>query len=139
MEKTRQKEFAVSLMRQMCFDKKIIDEFISADSVYLFETNVATRIDSAKEIILAQIEKLESLGSVVYAVIHNKVFGMDYDIYNFLIVPEYEEDWGYLVSSDFSQGLHSVEAYCLNLTKEQNSEYGHIGVLKTEHGFERVG
>ena len=61
----------------------------------------------------AKIKEIEEkYGCTVYAVTHeHTVFG---ELYDFLIVPKYKEDWKYLIHSNRNE--HTVHAYVWNKT-----------------------
>ena len=86
----RQKMKAVELMCRLELSAKIIKDFMVDDKVYVFEEFGSYDIKE-NAVLVKKMKEQEEKGSIVYAVTHEIApFG---ELYDFFIVPKYEEDW----------------------------------------------
>ena len=129
-----QKEKALELMEQLGITESEKTEFRLMDSLTCFFPTfllmMTLDVDLRKKI--DEIEK--KFNVLVYAAIYGEFsFGRTV---NFLIVPDYEEDWDTL----FRQGENenNVYAYVWNLTEEAFSEFGYITVKNSNGNLRRV-
>lgn len=85
-----------------------------------------------------KIDEIQNrFGCLVYYVTH-EIFPFG-EMYSFLIVSKYPEDWKYQVVQKYPDGTMSVDAYVWNVTNDRRSEMGRI-IVKNEQGLlDRVG
>lgn len=132
--KIKQKEKAVEIMQILDIYKPYIKGFKQSDKVCFFEGFGGYWVDQEPEIYNKMREIEAEYNCTVYAITHEFTdFG---ELYDFLIVPQYEEDWGRLIDS-FNQ-KHSVYAYVWNKDAEWCSEFGYIGVASAGGGIQRL-
>lgn len=130
------KAVAVELMKQLGIYCEFIKKFKTDDVVCKFENCVGYRIYQYPELQKKLKEIEEERNCVVYAVIHE--FTEFDELYDFLLVPDYKEDWKYLLKS-YSNRQYSVYAYVWNKTDEYFSESGSILVESFGGGIGRIG
>lgn len=133
-EVTAKKEKAIEFMKKFGIYSTYIKKFSERGSVCLFEDFGGYFIDSGSEI-ASKIKEIESKHNcVVYAVTHEYTeFG---EIYDFLIVTDYSEEWNNLLCKDGN--THYAFAYVWNKDDEWCSEFGDIGVRSFGGGIKRV-
>ena len=81
------------------------------------------------------IEIKEKRDCVVYAVTKEKI--KDYEMYSFLTVSPYDEDWQYSIRT-LDNVHYSVSAYVWNTVDEHLSEFGMILIKSFGGGIERL-
>lgn len=134
----RQKIKAVELMCRLELSTKIIEDFMVDDKVYVFEEFGSYDIKE-NSVLVKKMKEQEEKGSVVYAVTHEIApFG---ELYDFFIVPKYEEDWERLMQKikvSQSNYITTVIAYVWNKTDEERSEPGTIVVECFKDNLRRI-
>lgn len=135
-------EKAVEIMQKMGFDKKIIND-LKTRIVYFDLPNKPFKVFQDY---LEVHQELTEKFNFIYAVIpDNDKFK---NIINFLVIPDYEEDFDYIFENyqDFysTEGqkceLFRVLAYCYNIDQPEFSEFGSIFITKNANGkFIRIG
>lgn len=121
-----QKVKAVELMCRLGLSIDIIKDFINDDKVRVFEEFGNYEATENAEVV-EKIKEREEAGDIVYAVTHEIApFG---ELYDFFVVPKYEEDWKYLIGKvqvAATKDITTIFAYVWNKTDEPRSEYGSI-------------
>lgn len=135
-------EKAAEIMQKMGFDKKIIND-LKTRIVYFDLPNKPFKVFQDY---LEVHQELTEKFNFIYAVIpDNDKFR---NIINFLVIPDYEEDFDYIFENyqDFysTEGqkceLFRVLAYCYNIDRPEFSEFGSIFITKNANGkFIRIG
>ena len=77
----------------------------------------------------------EKYNCTVYVITHE--FAEFVELYNFLIVTDYKEEWDELLI-EYSEGQHSAFAYVWNKTVNDFSEFGSILIDSFGGGIRRV-
>ena len=118
------KEKAIEIMKKMDIYKPYIKGFEERDQVCFFEMFGGFWIDQEPEIYNKMKEPEKKHNCKVYAVTHEYTeFG---ELYDFLIVTDYPEEWDTLV---YSQGnRHTTFAYVWNKNDDWCSEFGSVTV-----------
>ena len=131
-----QQEVAIKAMRKLKIFTPYIKEFQENGRVCLFRSVFGYYIDQDNEPELYQkIKEFEQeTGSLVYAVTQDG--GHDEEIYSFLCVSKYEEEWG--TEIDYAGNYIIVWAYVWNKSYEPHSEFGSIGVRSAGGGVFRI-
>ena len=126
---------AVSIMKELNIFKAIIDMFRYENIVCLFDNYKIYNIEDIT--ILNKIKELElKYNVIVYAVTHEYTdFG---ELYSFLVVPKYKEDWNELFHF-YDKNDYSVYSYVWNKTNNECSEFGYILVRKFSGILKRIG
>ena len=128
------KEKAIEIMKKMDIYKPYIKGFEERDQVCFFEMFGGFWIDQEPEL----HEKMKAIEKEhkckVYAVTHEYTeFG---ELYDFLIVTDYPEEWDTLV---YSQGnRHTAFAYVWNKDDDWCSEFGSVTVQSFGGGIKRI-
>lgn len=128
------KEKAIELLKELDIYAPYIEGFKERDKVCFFENFGGFWIDQEPEV-YAKMKDLEKKYScLVYAVTHEFTeFG---ELYDFLIVTDYPEEWDTLV---YSQGnRHTAFAYVWNKDDDWCSEFGSVIVESFGGGIRRV-
>ena len=131
---TAKKEKAIELLKQLDIYKPYIEGFRKSDKVCFFEGFGGFWIDQEPKL----YEKMKAIekkyGCLVYAVTHEYTeFG---ELYDFLIVTDYPEEWDDLV---YSQGnRHTAFAYVWNKDDDWCSEFGDVTVQSFGGGIKRI-
>ena len=128
------KEKAIELLKELAIYTPYIEGFKERDKVCFFENFGGFWIDQEPEV-YAKMKDLEKKYScLVYAVTHEFTeFG---ELYDFLIVTDYPEEWDTLV---YSQGnRHTAFAYVWNKDDDWCSEFGSVIVESFGGGIRRV-
>ena len=139
LEKTtreEKKKVALEYMKQLDIYKPYLKEFEEKDIVCYFENFAGFWAYQEKELIekIKEIEK--KYNCVVYAITHE--FAEFGELYDFLIVSDYKEDWENSVS-EVTENHHFVLAYVWNKDDDSLSEMGSILVSSFGGGIRRVG
>ena len=127
---------ALQLMEELDIYKLYRDKFSVDGTITLFEAFAGYYIGEDNEPeLLEKIRKFEKEGNrLVYAVIHTPAsFG---DCYDFLFIPDYRDDWEYLIE-DIGNEKYAF-AYVYNRTDEWCSDMGTIGIVPKFGGLIRV-
>ena len=128
------KEKAIEIMKKMDIYKPYIKGFRESDKVCFFEGFGGFWIDQEPEL-HEKVKAIEEKHKCkVYAVTHEYTeFG---ELYDFLIVTDYPEEWDTLV---YSQGnRHTAFAYVWNKDDDWCSEFGSVTVQSFGGGIKRI-
>ena len=133
--KEERKEQAIKLLKRLKIYEPYIKGFKEDDNVCYFERYAGFWAFQDKEL----LEKIniieEKYNCTVYAITHDYAeFG---ELYNFLIIPSYKEDWDELLVGDKSTKY--AFAYVWNKTDNDCSEFGTIVINALYGGLKRVG
>ena len=128
------KEKAIEIMKKMDIYKPDIKVFKENDRVCFFENYGGYWIDQEPELYAKMKETENKYNCLVYAVTHEFTeFG---ELYDFLIVTDYPEEWDTLI---YSQGnRHTAFAYVWNKDDDWCSEFGNITVHSFGGGIKRI-
>lgn len=129
------KTIAIKLIKQLGIYYEFVKDFKTDDVVCLFENYVSFYVWQYPELQkkLKEIEK--EYNCLVYAVTHEFTeFG---ELYDFLLVPDYKEDWEYLIRV-INDNQYSVFAYVWNKSDEVCSEIGNIIIESFFGGIKRI-
>lgn len=128
------KEKAIELMENLKICEPYIEDFKKNGKVSFFEYYAGYWIDQEPEI-YAKLRELEKeYNCLVYAVTHEFTdFG---ELYDFLIVTNYPEEWDELIYSRVNK--HNVYAYVWNKDDDGCSEFGNITVQSYGGGIKRI-
>lgn len=128
------KEKAIEIMKKMDIYKPYINGFEQKDKVCFFEQFGGFWIDQEPELHAKMKDLEEKHKCKVYAVTHEYTeFG---ELYDFLIVTDYPEEWDTLV---YSQGnRHTAFAYVWNKDDDWCSEFGSVTVQSFGGGIRRI-
>lgn len=126
---------AIELMKQLDIYRGFIQDF-KDDNVCLFENCVGYWILQYPEL-KKKLEEVEKrFNCVVYAVTHE--FAEFGELYDFLLVPDYKEDWQYLLKK-YPNNQFTAYAYVWNKSDEDLSEPGNILIQSFGRGLKRIG
>lgn len=130
-----QKAKAVELLKKLGVINEYVEDLKNDGKATLFENYIGFWVYQYPEL----DEKLKwverKYNAVVYAVTHE--FAEFGEMYSFLIVPKYEDEWDYIVSREGE--YFTALAYVWNKSDDELSELGTI-LLKSENGgIRRVG
>ena len=132
--KTKQTEKAMELMNKMDIYKPYIKGFRENDQVCFFEQFGGFWVDQEPEIYNKMQEIEKEYNCKVYAITHEWTeFG---EMYSFLIVTAYPEEWQTLVYSKGNQ--HTAFAYVWNKSDDWCSEFGSVTVQSFGGGIKRI-
>ena len=128
------KEKAIEFLKKMDIYKPYIKGFEEKGSVCFFENYGGYWIDQEPEL-YAKMKEIENKYQCrVYAVMHEFTeFG---ELYDFLIVTNYPEEWDTLVYSNGNR--HTAFAYVWNKDDDWCSEFGRITVQSFGGGIKRI-
>lgn len=128
------KEKAIEIMKKMDIYKPYIKGFKENDRVCFFERFGGYWVDQKSEL-YAKMKELEKKHKCkVYAITHEHTeFG---ELYDFLIVTDYPEEWNTLV---YSRGnRHTAFIYVWNKDDECCSKFGSIALQSFGGGIRRI-
>ena len=128
------KEKAIEFLKKMDIYKPYIKGFEEKGSVCFFENYGGYWIDQEPEL-YAKMKEIENKYQCrVYAVTHAMTeFG---ELYDFLIVTNYPEEWDTLVYSQLNR--HTAFAYVWNKDDDWCSEFGSVTVQSFGGGIKRI-
>ena len=128
------KEKALELLKEMDIYKPYIRGFRESDKVCFFENFGGYWLYQEPEIDSKRKEIEAKYNCLVYAVTHEFTeFG---ELYDFLVVTDYPEEWDTLV---YSQGnRHTAFAYVWNKDDDWCSEFGSVTVQSFGGGIKRI-
>lgn len=133
--KEQRKEYAIKLMKKLNIYKPYIEGFIEENNVCYFERYAGFWAFQDEEL-LEKINKIEEkYNCTVYAVTHD--FAEFGELYNFLIVTSYKEEWDELLIGDNTTKY--AYAYVWNKTDNDCSEFGTIVINTLYGGLRRIG
>ena len=125
---------AIEVMKTLDIYKPYIAGFRDNDLVCFFENFGGFWVYQEPEIEAKMREIEKKHNCTVYAITHEFTeFG---ELYDFLIITDYEEEWDTLVSGKGNQ--HYAFAYVWNKDDEWCSEFGTIGVQSFGGGIRRI-
>lgn len=128
------KEKAIENMKKMDIYKPYIKGFRENNRVCFFENYGGYWIDQEPELYAKMKETENKYNCLVYAVTHEFTeFG---ELYDFLIVTDYPEEWDTLVYSNGNR--HTAFAYVWNKDDDWCSEFGSITVHSFGGGIKRI-
>ena len=130
----QQKAKAVEYLRMLGIFKPYIQRFKQSDKVCFFEQFGGFWVTQEPEIEKKMHEIEQKHNCKVYAITHEFTdFG---ELWNFLIVTNYPEEWEDMVYSHGNQ--HTLLAYVWNKDDEDCSEFGDITVQSFGGGIRRI-
>ena len=135
MNAEKRKEKAIELMHTFDIYKPYIKGFQDNDMVCFFEQFGGFWVYQEPEIEKKMKEIEKRYNCTVYAITHE--FTEVGEIYNFLMVTPYKEEWDDLVIN--YQGDYVAVAYVWNKTDDDFSELGSIYLRSFGGGIKRVG
>lgn len=128
------KEKAIEIMKKMDIYKPYIRGFRESDKVCFFENFGGFWLHQEPEIDRKRQDIEAKYNCLVYAVTHEFTeFG---ELYDFLIVTDYPEEWDTLVYSNGNR--HTAFAYVWNKDDDWCSEFGSITVHSFGGGIKRI-
>lgn len=131
----KQKELAISLMKQLNIYQPYIDIFEKEDVVSYFEHYIGYWAYQDEELDSKVKEIEKEYGCRVYAITHEFTeFG---ECYSFLIVSKHKEDWSRSLITE--NKMHYAFAYVWNKSDDDCSEFGTIVVKSALGGITRIG
>lgn len=133
--KQEQKEKAIELLQTLDIYKPYINGFKSEAQKVCFYENFSGFWAYQEPFIADKIKEIETKHNcTIYAITHEFTeFG---ELYDFLVVPQYKEDWDYILQKA-NKGYYAF-AYVWNTTDDFSSEFGDIGVISFGGGIKRV-
>lgn len=133
-KKDEMKKVAITLMRKLDIYEPYIERFERKEIPCFFENYGGFWVDQEPEVYAKMREIEKKYNCLVYAITHDYAeFG---ELYDFLIVTEYKEEWPELVQSNGRR--HSVYAYVWNKTDDWCSEFGSILIQSFGGGIKRL-
>lgn len=135
--KEQRKEIAIKYMKELDIYKPYINGFEKHDYTCFYEGfgGFWTYQEEDLENKLKEIE--EKYNCTVYAITHEFTeFG---ELYDFLLVTDYEEEWNDLIYNGETKSQHYAFAYCWNKDDDFCSEFGTILVQSFGGGIRRIG
>lgn len=130
---------AINRMKELGLFAPCIKAFKSRDEVQLSEQTGGLYEFSADRELTAKVQEFERKNNaLVYHVIHilMRLDGEVMDMYNFLYVSDYQEEWE-MDQNDIKEGYALV--YVWNKTIDYFSEFGSIAVKEKFGGLVRIG
>lgn len=138
VSRENKKEEAIKRMVALGMFKPCIKAFTKYDEVQLSEPTGGLYEFSDDAELNEKVQEFEiEHDALVYHVIHSpiRIDGMVMDMYNFLYVSDYEEEWD-MDNDDIADGY--VMAYVWNKSDDFLSEFGGIAVKERIGGLVRV-
>ena len=128
------KQKAIEILKSMDIYRPYIRVYEQKNKVCFFEQFGGYWVDQEPEVEAKMREIEKEHNCTVYAITHE--FTEMGEMWSFLLVPQYEEDWEYLV--EHGRTMTSAYAYVWNKDFEEFSEFGNIGVQCFGGGLQRV-
>lgn len=129
------KDKAIELMKQLDIYKPYIQGFKQSNKVCFFENFGGFWVYQEPEIEAKMKEIEQEYNCTVYAITHE--FTNIGELYNFLIVPNYPEEWDELICAQ-RNNQYIAYAYVWNKSDDWCSEFGSITVQSFGGGIRRV-
>ena len=129
------KDKAIELMKQLDIYKPYIQGFKQSNKVCFFENFGGFWVYQEPEIEAKMKEIEQEYNYTVYAITHE--FTNIGELYNFLIVPNYPEEWDELIYAQ-RNNQYIAYAYVWNKSDDWCSEFGSITVQSFGGGIRRV-
>ena len=125
---------ALELLKEMDIYKPYIRGFRESDKVCFFENFGGYWLHQEPEIDSKRKEIEAKYNCLVYAVTHEFTeFG---ELYDFLIVTDYPEEWDTLVCTEGNR--HTAFAYVWNKDDDWCSEFGSVTVQRFAGGISKI-
>ncbi len=135
MEQVTKKDKALELMKKLDIYKPYIDGFKNDNLVCFFERFAGFWDFQNKELEAKRKEIEQKYNCLVYAITHEFLY--DDEIYNFLIVSNYPEEWDYALQ-DAGHHEYYASAYVWNKSCDWCSEFGDVVIESAFGGLRRV-
>lgn len=132
--KEERKEQAVKLMEQLGIYKPYINGFKKSNKVCFFENFGGFWVNQEPEIEQKMKEIEKEYNCTVYAITHE--FTYIGELYDFLVVTDYEEEWDDLVFHGKKDS--NAFAYVWNKSDDYCSEFGTVGIRSFGGGITRI-
>ena len=129
------KEKAIELMKKLDIYKPYIKGFKNEDTVCYFENYGGYWAWQEPDLMKKLIELEEEHNCLVYAITHE--YTAIGEMYSFLIVTDYEEEWDTLLEKYGTQ--YYGFAYVWNKDDDMCSEFGTIALSSFGGGIRRIG
>ena len=129
------KDKAIELMKQLKIHKPFIDDFKERNLVCYFENCIGFWVYQEPEVEAKMREIEQEYNCMVYAITHE--FTNIGELYNFLIIPNYPEEWDELIYAQ-RNNQYIAYAYVWNKTDDWCSEFGSISIQSAVGGIRRV-
>ena len=135
--KEQRKIKALEIMQKLDIYEPYIKGFETDNEVCYFERFAGFWAWQDKDLIAKVKEIEEKYNCTVYAITHEITeFG---ELYDFLLVTDYPEEWKDLVYKGRTNNQHYAFAYCYNKDDDFCSEFGTILVQSFGGGIRRIG
>lgn len=135
MERQAKKDKAIELMKKLDIYKPYIDGFKDENNVCFYEMYAGFWVYQEPEVEAKMKEIEREYNCLVYAITHEFTdFG---ELYDFLIVPNYPEDWDNILYHQ-SRNNYIAYAYVWNKSDDLCSEFGSIGIQSLFGGIRRT-
>lgn len=128
------KEKAIQFLKELNIYAPYVKGFEARDRVCFFEGFGGFWIDQEPELYAKMQEIEKEHNCKVYAVTHE--FTQFGELYDFLIVTDYPEEWDNLVCGNGNR--HTAFAYVWNKDDEWCSEFGNVTVQSFGGGIRRI-
>ena len=140
MTKEQMKQEAIRRLNALGIYKPYIDKFVKDNTVTLFEEYGGFYIDKEYGCDQSIVDLFEQVKQeypeyLFYAVDHYVISG--YEMYSFLFVSKYKEDWRYEFEAGRTPGKFIASAYCYNVNEPMFSEMGDILIDTFGGGIKR--
>lgn len=135
MEQVTKKDKALELMKKLDIYKPYIDGFKNDNLVCFFERFAGFWDFQNKELEAKRKEIEQKYNCLVYAITHEFLY--DDEIYSFLIVSNYPEEWDYALQ-DAGHHEYYASAYVWNKSCDWCSEFGDVVIESAFGGLRRV-
>ena len=123
-------------MKQLKIYKPFIDDFKDKDLVCYSEHCIGYWVYQKTEVEAKMREIEQEYNCLVYAITHE--FTNIGELYNFLIVPNYPEEWDELLYAQ-NDNQYIAYAYVWNKSDDWCSEFGSISIQAAVGGIRRIG
>ena len=135
--KEQRKIKALELMQKLDIYKPYIKGFETDNKVCYFERFAGFWAWQDEDLIAKLKEIEEKYNCTIYAITHEFTeFG---ELYDFLLVTDYPEEWKDLVYKGRINNQHYAFAYCYNKDDDFCSEFGTIAIESFGGGIRRIG
>ena len=129
------KDKAIEPMKQLKIHKPFIDDFKERNLVCFFENCIGYWVYQEPEVEAKMREIEQEYNCMVYAITHE--FTNIGELYNFLIIPNYPEEWDELIYIQ-RNNQYIAYAYVWNKTDDWCSEFGSISIQSAVGGIRRI-
>lgn len=135
--KEQRKIKALEIMQKLDIYKPYIKGFETDNEVCYFERFAGFWAWQDEDLIAKVKEIEEKYNCTVYAITHE--FTEYGELYDFLLVTDYPEEWKDLVYKGRINNQHYAFAYCYNKDDDFCSEFGTIAIESFGGGIRRIG